>query len=152
MNRYPGSPLVPTKEKSTRNQSLGYELTHPLKGEKSTRTLVLFGTVSSTKYYSVFTNLCIIYYFIWRNNVLFTNLHSSHLGIIMMDSTQQNILREKNYFKLSSHWQFGNISSSFGFVLYSIQNWNVLVCLQNDVKLVVPFSFENSKRSFITKL
>ena len=28
VNPYPGSPLVTTFEKSTRNQSLGYELTH----------------------------------------------------------------------------------------------------------------------------
>ena len=70
----------------------------------------------------------------------------------MVDSNTTEYIEKKIIFKLSSHWQFGNISSSFGSVLYSIQNWNVLFCLQNDVKLVVPFSFENSKRSFITKL
>ena len=75
-----------------------------------------------------------------------------HLGIDMMDSNTIEYIEKKIIFKLSSHWKFGNMSASFGFVLYSIQNWNVLVCLQNDVKLVVPFSFKNSKRSFITQL
>ena len=89
---------------------------------------------------------------IWRNGVLFTNLHRGHLGISMMDSNTTEYIEKKIIFKLSSHWQFGNISSSFGSVLYSIQNWKELVCLQNDMKLVVPFSFENLKRSFITKL
>ena len=39
VNPYPGSPLVTTFEKSTRNQSLGYKLTHAFQGEKSTRNL-----------------------------------------------------------------------------------------------------------------
>ena len=38
VNLYPGSPLVTTMEKSTRNQSLGYELTHSFQGERSTLT------------------------------------------------------------------------------------------------------------------
>ena len=98
--------------------------------------------------------LILLYNFlnVWRNGVLFTNLHSGHLGISMMDSNTTEYIEKKNIFKLSNYWQFGNSSSSFGAVLYSIQNWNVLVCLQNDVKLVVPFSFENSKRSYIIKL
>ena len=54
VNPYPGSPLVTTFEKSTRNQSLGYELTHAFQGEKSTRTLGEFLASSSTKYYSGF--------------------------------------------------------------------------------------------------
>ena len=78
----------------------------------------------------------------------FSYLHSGHLGINKMDSNTTEYIEKKIIFKLSSHWQFGNISSSFGSVLYSIQNWKVLVCLQNDVKLVVSFSFENSILTF----
>ena len=50
VNPYPGSPLVTTLEKSTRNQSLGYELTHAFQGERSTRNLGEFLASSSTKY------------------------------------------------------------------------------------------------------
>ena len=57
VNLYPGSPLVTTMEKSTRNQSLGYELTHAFQGERSTCTLGKFLTISSTKYYLVFKRL-----------------------------------------------------------------------------------------------
>ena len=55
VNPYPGSPLVTTMEKSTRNQSLGYELTHAFQGESSTWTMDKFlKTISSSKYYSYF--------------------------------------------------------------------------------------------------
>ena len=64
------------------------------------------------------------------------------LESVLWIPTQQNILREKIIFKLSSQRQFGIISSSFGFVLYSNKNWNVQVCLQNDVKLVVLFTWK----------
>ena len=51
VNPYPGSPLVPTMEKSTCNQSLGYELTHAFQGERLTRTLGQYLTISINKYY-----------------------------------------------------------------------------------------------------
>ena len=57
VNPYPGSPLVTTFEKSTRNQSLGYELTHAFQGERSTRNLGEFLASSSTKYHSVFISV-----------------------------------------------------------------------------------------------
>ena len=50
VNMYPGSPLVTTMEKSTRNQSLSYELTHVFQGENPTRTLGIFLTISSINY------------------------------------------------------------------------------------------------------
>ena len=46
---YPGSPLVTTMEKSTRNQSLGYELTHAFQWERSTSTLGKFLTIFRKK-------------------------------------------------------------------------------------------------------
>ena len=52
VNPYPGIPLVTTFEKSTRYQSLGYELTHAFQGERSTRNLGKILASSSIKYYS----------------------------------------------------------------------------------------------------
>lgn len=51
------------------------------------------------------------------------------------------IYRECILIKISKQKQFGNISSVFGFSLYWIRNWSVLVCLQNNEKLMVPLSF-----------
>ena len=84
---------------------------------------------------------------IWRNGVLCTNLHSGHLAISMIDSNTTEYIAEKNIFKLSSHWQFGNISSSFGFVLYSVQNWNVLVCLKMTWSWWFLFHVKNRRRA-----
>ena len=39
-------------------------------------------------------------YFIWRNGVLFTNLHSGHLGISMVDSNTTEYIEKKNYFQI----------------------------------------------------
>ena len=64
-------------------------------------------TVSCPKLALRWHELCI-----WRNGVLFTNLHSGHLGISMVDSNTTEYIEKKIIFKLSSHWQFGNISSS----------------------------------------
>ena len=55
-------------EKSTRNQSLGYELTHAFQGERSTRTLGQFLSIS-TKYYSgFFSHNLATYPYIVTNN------------------------------------------------------------------------------------
>ena len=37
---------------------------------------------------------------VWRNDVLFTNLHSGHLGISLMDSNTTELYREKKYFQI----------------------------------------------------
>ena len=37
---------------------------------------------------------------IWRNGVLFTNFHSGHLGISMMDSNTTEYKENKNYFQI----------------------------------------------------
>ena len=39
-------------------------------------------------------------YDIWRNGVLFTNLHSGHLGISMVDSNTTEYIEKKNYFQI----------------------------------------------------
>ena len=61
------SPIVTTMEKSTRNQSLGNELTHAFQGERSTRTLGQFLTIS-TKYYSVCSHNLATYPYLVTNN------------------------------------------------------------------------------------
>ena len=40
------------------------------------------------------------YFDIWRNDVLFNNLHSGHLGISMMDSNTTVYIERKNYFQI----------------------------------------------------
>ena len=83
---YPGQ-LVPTMETLTRNQSLGYELTHAFHGERSTRNLGQFLTISSTKYYSVF------FHIIWQNRLTpYPNLELSLLFYSMNRSTNNKSL------------------------------------------------------------
>ena len=53
--------------------------------------------------------------------------------------------------KITKQKQFGNISSSFDFVLYSIRNCNVLLCSQNSEMFMVPFSFENANETLNTE-
>ena len=89
---------------------------------------------------------------IWRNGVLFTKLHSGHIGISMMDSNTTEYIEKKNYFHIIQPLAIRNYFFLIWFCTLLNPEWHVLVCLQNDLKLMVPFSFENSKRSFITKL
>ena len=85
---------------------------------------------------------------IWRSDVLFTNLHSGHLGISMMDSNTTEYIEKKNIFKLSSHWQFRNISSSFGFVLYSSRSCGSFFIWKFEAELHNKVMIYSKERAF----
>ena len=85
---------------------------------------------------------------IWRNDVHFTNWHSSHIGIHMMDSTTIEHLRNemKQLFKIRMIWK------------YSFVIWISFILLDPELKcasllkiigsFLKRISFKNSKRSF----
>lgn len=52
-------------------------------------------------------------------------------------------MKKNQFFKKNNC--FGNISSSFGFVICSIRVQNVLVLFIRDVKMAVPLKFKNSR-------
>ena len=87
VNLDPGSPLVTTFEKSTHNQSLGYELTRAFQGEKSTHNQGKFLCSSSTKYYSVFVGFFLFFYKIWQNRSIHGFLTRTLIQIIKKINT-----------------------------------------------------------------
>ena len=76
---------------------------------------------------------------IWRNGVLFTKLHSGHIGISMMDSNTTEYIEKKNYFHFIQPLAIRNYLFLIWFWTLLNPEWHMLVCLQNDLKLVVPF-------------